>query len=162
MASTPLPPPKAVKDLFTDLVGKEVGVGTGKPVLVTPVSDTYIGVFTTDRMQTGAIIVMDLALAGYLGGALGLLPAKSIQDAVDRRMLPQLAVDNIGEVYNIAASIFNVPGARHVRMYQVIGPEEPAPLDVLALANALGRRMDLDVEVPGYGTGRLSVVLSPN
>lgn len=161
MAGNPLPPPKAVKDLFSDLVGKDVEVGPGHAVLVSGTSDTYIGVYSTDRQQTGAIIVMDLALAGYLGGALGLLPANQIKEAVDRRLLPQLAVDNVAEVYNIAGSIFNVPGARHLRLSTVIGPEEPMPLDVLALANALGRRLDLDVTVTGYGQGTISVVLAP-
>lgn len=160
MPGNALPPPKVVRDLFTDTLGKTVDIGPGKPVLVTAVSDTYIGVYTTDRLQTGAIVVMSLPLAGYLGGAFGLLPPKSIQEAVDRRMLPATAVDTVQEIFNIASGIFNTSGSRHLKLYQVIGPEEPAPLDVLALASSLGRRLDLDVTVPGYGTGTVSIILA--
>jgi hypothetical protein len=59
----------------------------------------------------------------------------------------------------VAASLFNAPGADHLRLYELhpAGPALPPQLQAQALT--LGRREDVEVDIAGYGAGRLSVVL---
>ena len=59
--------------------------------------------------------------------------------------------DTFYEVLNIAASMFNVPGADHVRLHAMHPAGRDLPLDAQARALTLGRRLDLEVDVAGYG-----------
>ena len=76
-------------------------------------------------------------------------------------MLTPLLEENLREVLNIAVTLFNVPGAEHLRLYAVHAAGTALPQDVLARALTLGRRTDVNVDVAGYGSGVLSVVLTP-
>jgi hypothetical protein len=48
-----------------------------------------------------------------------------------------------------------------VKLHHVVYPGEKLPNDVQAHLLALGRRLDLTVEISRYGTGRLSLSLVP-
>lgn len=159
MRETPLPTSKAVRDLLSDLIGRDVDVATGDLLQVIPAAPPFLAVYVTDYLSTAAVIAIDLPLAGYLGGALGLLPVGGINDAIAKQSLPASAVENLSEVLNIAAALFNGPGAPHVKYYTMTTHADSPPSDIAALAGSIGRRMDLVVTVPGYGKGRMSVVL---
>lgn len=62
---------------------------------------------------------------------------------------------------NIVSSLFNLPGAPHVRLYETYPPGQALPSDVNALVHTLGRRLDLTLRIAGYGEGRLGLVLAP-
>ena len=49
---------------------------------------------------------------------------------------------------------------RHVKLHQIFMPGEAAPADAQAHLRAIGRRLDLGVEVGGYGSGRLAITLA--
>ena len=156
-----IPAPKYVKDTLTGIADKQIEISNGRPIPVSADSDTYVGIYTNDHLKIGAIMVLDLSLAGWLSAALCVMPAGGVQEAVERRILPATVVEAIPEVFNMSAGIFNYPGGQHLKLYQTVEPGPPPPLDVLALANSLGRRLDLHVTVPGYGDGYLSIVLAP-
>jgi hypothetical protein len=67
--------------------------------------------------------------------------------------------ENLHEVLNILATLFNPPGAPHVRLDTVHVPGTLPPAGVSAQLSAFGYREDLKVEVAGYGGGPLSLVL---
>jgi hypothetical protein len=48
-----------------------------------------------------------------------------------------------------------------VKLYQVVYPGMPLPSDARAHLLALGRRLDLTVEVARYGKGKFSISLAP-
>jgi hypothetical protein len=156
-----IPAPKNIKDTFSGIADKPIEVGNGRPIPVTADSDTYVGIYTNDHLKIGAIMVLDLPLAGWLSAALCVMPPGGVQEAVERRILPATVVEAIPEVFNMSAVIFNHPGGQHLKIYQTVEPGTPPPLDVLALANSLGRRLDMHVTVPGYGDGYLSIVMAP-
>ena len=57
------------------------------------------------------------------------------------------------------ASVFNeIPEAPHLKLYKVHAVGEKLPTDVAASLGYVVRRLDLRVEVAGYGAGRLSSV----
>lgn len=154
---SPVPSRHAVRSLIEDLVGRTVDItdGVGVPALPTNV----IAVYVDDRTAMSAVVVCDLQCAAFLGGALGLLPKGGVEDAIDEKDLYPLLRDNCYEVLNVLASVFNVQGAPHVRLYEMYGPNDDVPRDVSGLAYAVGGRLDVVLNISGYGDGRLSVVV---
>jgi hypothetical protein len=118
-----------------------------------------VATYVDDSLQLRSLVLTDLPLSAYAGAALGLMPAAGAQEAIDAAVLPEALADNLYEVLNISASLFNVDGAAHLRLYQVHHIGTPLPPEILARTLTLGRREDLRIEVGGYGEGRFSLVL---
>ena len=154
-----LPSTKEIRDLLTELLDREVTVAPSAPLAPTPNNPCTVAVYVDDTLQVTSVIAFDLALSAHAGAAIGLVPAAGSAAAIEERVLSQTLQENVYEVLNIAASLFNQDGATHVRLYDAHHVGAPVPGDVLARALTLGRREDLAVEVAGYGAGRLSVVL---
>jgi hypothetical protein len=154
-----LPVPKEIRDLLTELLDREVSVSPSAPLAPTPKNPCTIGVYVDDLLQVTALVAFDLALSAHAGAAIGLVPVGGALAAIEEGLLTDSLRENVYEVLNIAASLFNVDGATHLRLYDVHHAGVAVPGDVLGKALTLGRREDLAVDVPGYGPGKLSVVL---
>jgi hypothetical protein len=156
-----LPGSLAVRNLFEDLLGREVIVSPGDPIAAPAVPTSTIAIFTDAGQKIYAVMGMELSLAANAGAALGLLPAGAAEDSIDEKQLfPNLA-ENVFELCNVFTSLLNKEGAPHVKLYQVIYPGMELPGDARAILLALGRRLDLSVEVSRYGKGKLSLSLAP-
>lgn len=157
--TTYLPSTKEIRDLLTELLDRDIQVAPNAPLAPTPNNPCTVAVYVDDTLQVTSVIAFDLALSAYAGAAIGLVPPAGAEAAIEERILTDTLRENLYEVLNIAASLFNNDGATHVRLYDVHHVGVPVPHDVLARALTLGRREDLAVQVGGYGGGRLSVVL---
>jgi hypothetical protein len=155
---THLPVTKEIRDLFVDLLDRPVTLAPSAPLAPTHKNPSTVGVYVDDRLQVTALIVFDLSLSAYIGAAIGLVPPAGAETAIATGLNDNLR-DNVHEVYNIAASLFNVGEADHLRLYDVHHAGDPLPPDILVKSLTLGRREDLSVDVGGYGSGRISVVL---
>ncbi|GAA0483297.1 hypothetical protein Ade02nite_65550 [Paractinoplanes deccanensis] len=156
-----LPGTLAVRNLFEDLLGREVTVSPGDPLSADEVNTSTIAIFTDNAQQIYGVLGMDLALSANAGAALGLLPAGAAEDSIDeKKLFPNLA-ENVGELCNVLTSLLNKEGAPHIKLYQVVYPGDPLPADARAHLMALGRRVDLMVEVNRYGKGKFSLSLAP-
>ncbi|MGY1744735.1 hypothetical protein [Blastococcus sp. SYSU D00695] len=154
-----LPALKDVKDMLSGLVGKPVAVAPGAPVTPTERSPVSVAVYVDPQMNVNALCVMDLALSAYTGGALALLPPGGCQDAVeeDRELTPMLT-EALHEVVNVVSALFNVPGAPHSKLHKLFAPGDDVDGDIAGMLAAFNR-LDVAVEVPGYGKGNLSLVI---
>ena len=154
-----LPAAKDVRDMLTALVGKPVGVAPGAPVTPTPEKPVSVAVYVDPHMAINAICVMDLGASAYTGAALALLPPGGAQDAVEEDgELTGMLVEALHEVVNVLSALFNVPGAPHSKLHKLYAPGEDLPGDIEGmLANF--NRLDLAIDVPGYGKGAISFVL---
>ena len=154
-----LPVAKDVRDMLTGLVGKPVGVNPGAPVTPTADKPVSVAVYIDPRMAINAICVMDLSASAYTGAALALLPPGGAQDAVEEDgELTGLMVEALHEVVNVLSALFNTPGAPHSKLHKLYAPGDDLPGDIQGmLANF--NRLDLAIEIPGYGKGALSFVL---
>jgi hypothetical protein len=150
-----------VRNLFEDLLGRDVTVTPGDPLVVKDLSTAVVAIFVDHSQQIVGVIGMDLTLAANAGAALGLLPAGAAEDAVEAKSLPATIAENVGELCNVLTSLLNREGAPHVKLYQVIYPGTTLPNDAQAHLLALGRRLDLTVEINRYGKGRFSLSLAP-
>jgi hypothetical protein len=159
MTTVVLPAAKDVKDMLSGLVGKPVAVTPGAPVTPTEKNPVSVAVYVDPGMAINALCVMDLPASAYTGGALALLPPGGCQDAVEEDgELSGMLAEALHEVVNVLSAMFNVPGAPHSKLHKLYVPGEDLPGDVAGmLANF--NRIDLAIEVPGYGKGGLSLVL---
>ena len=159
-AATPLPSAKEVRELIEGLVGRDIAVTTGG-AMIDPTADdgALLGVYVDNRLALTALVILDLPLAAYLGAALGLVPVRIANVAVEEGMLPEALTENAGEILNVMASLFNAEGVPHVKLDRLYEPRSPIPADVARWILAYVRRTDLDMEVAGYGAGKFSLLV---
>ena len=150
-----LPTAKDVRDLLEGLFGKEVVVSPGDPVSLN--DKPAVAVYVDPTMATTALVLVDLRLGAWLAGALALLPKGGLEDAIDEGELYPMHLEALYEVVNIAASMFNGEGVNHSKLYKLYAPGESLPGDIAGLAAAFNR-IDLKLDVAGYGSGGMSIV----
>lgn len=147
-----------VRELLTDLLGRDVEVAPA-PVFA---GDSAVGstfaVYVDDHDTPRVLAVLDLALSAYAGASVGLLPGGAAADAIAEGDLTPMLRENLGEVLNVMAALLNEAGRPHVRLTDVHHVDAWPHPQVVADAATVGRRLDLSVTIPLYGTGRLSVV----
>ncbi len=154
-----IPVALTIRNLFEDLLGRDVTVSPGDPMTANDLPTGVIAVYTDTSQQLYAVLGMQLALAANAGAALGLLPAGAAEDSIEeKKLFPNLA-ENVFELCNVLTSLLNREGAPHVKLYQVIYPGMELPNDARAHLLALGKRLDLTVEVARYGKGKFSLSL---
>jgi hypothetical protein len=160
-AVTPVPAPARVRELLGDLLGRQVDVRPGEPL--TPADDrtTTVAVFVDDSLTLRLVGMADLAFSAYAGASIGLVPVGAAERAIEEGALPATLEENLREVFRTCASLLNAEGLPHVRLLSVHHPGSVPPPQVHATACTLGRRLDLEVDIAGYGTGRFSLVGMP-
>lgn len=161
VGETQLPTPKAVRDLFSGIVGREIDLSVDGEAL-TPATEpgVLVGEYISDVYGAQALVAFDLPLAAYLGAALALVPPGGAQIAVDEAFLPDSLLDNAYEVLNISASLFNTDNAPHLRLDPVYdSARSPLPANIATWLRGYVPRLDAAVSVRGYGDGRLSILL---
>lgn len=154
-----IPASLAVRNLFEDLLGRDVNVSSGDPMTAEDLPTGLFAIYTDTSMQLYAVLGMTLSLAANAGAALGLLPVGAAEDSIEEKTLfPNLA-ENVFELCNVFTSLLNREGAPRLKLYQVIYPGTALPNDARAQLLALGKRLDLLVEVARYGKGKFSLSL---
>jgi hypothetical protein len=154
-----LPEPKEIRDLLEDLLARKVEVSVTDPP---PAADLERGIMSVYRFEGNGLAAafgMDLPLSAYIGAAIGLLPPGGAQDCVDEGVLPPTHADNVREVCNVMASLLNHPGRPHVKLERTVTQDAP-PDDVRTILIQRANRLDLAVDVAGYGRGRLAVTVT--
>jgi hypothetical protein len=154
-----LPQPKQLRDLLTDLLGREVSLEPAAPYAPGPDTPASVAVYVDDSLRICAVIACDLAFSAHAGAAIGLVPPAGAEAAIEDGKLGDTLAENLYEVLNIAASTFNVPGADHLKLHALHPAGPPLDPSVRISVLTLGRREDLAVDIGGYGAGLLSVVL---
>jgi hypothetical protein len=158
MTTVLVPHPKDVRDMLEGVLGRDVDVAPGEPVVPTAAAWAGIGAYVEDNLTLSAAVAADLALTAYAGAALGLVPAASAAQAISDYIVSDAIWENFAEVLSIGSTLLNHDGAPHVRLYASYPPGELPPADISGLLHGLGRRLDLKVTIAGYGSGMLSVV----
>lgn len=154
-----LPQTKQIRDLLGELMDREVTLTPAPPYAPGQATPASVAVYVDDHLRISAVIVCDLPFSAYAGAALGLVPVNGAESAIEDGALTETLQENLYEVLNIAASVFNVAGADHLRLHQLHPAGPPLDIATRMLTLTLGRREDLAVDIAGYGSGLLSVVL---
>lgn len=157
--ATHLPELKPIRDLLINLLGREVSIAPADPLVPSPENPCTVAVYVDERLHICALWVLDVGLSAAAGVSLGLLPPDQVDTAQATGQLSQMAHENLAEVLNIAASLFNLDTATHLRLHEVVPAGTTLRPDLRSHALTLGRRTDATVEIAGYGGGGLSVVM---
>jgi hypothetical protein len=154
-----LPAAKDVRDMLSALVGKPVVVSPGAPVTPAENRPVAVAVYVDPQMAVNALCLMDLGAAAYTSGSLALLPPGGCQDAVEEDgELSGMLVEALHEVVNVLSALFNIPGAPHSKLHKLYAPGDDLPGDIAGMLAAFNR-IDLAIDVQGYGKGSLSLVI---
>ncbi len=158
MATRALPSPTAVAGVLSDLLGRQADVRKGKPVAISPRTPAIVGVYHRDDGALAVACVADLSLAAHAGASLALIPAGVAAESVRRGKLEDDLLENFREVLNVAASLLNLPGEPHVLFREAHVTPPALPKELGALVAKPAARLDLEVQVQGYGGGSLSLL----
>lgn len=160
IASTPLPKAQAVREMLESLVGREVEIRTGGP-MVDPAGPggAIVAEFVSDAMALHALVALDVPAAAHLSAALALLPAGVSAESAHSGELTDLLFEATHEVCHIISALFNADGAPHLRLGTVHPPQSPLPKDVSSWVMAYVARLDLEIAVAGYGEGTVSILV---
>ncbi|MDF2847542.1 MAG: hypothetical protein K0R97_1524 [Oerskovia sp.] len=160
MTTTPLPQLKEIKDLYAGLVGRAcTAVPAGR--LMTPeTKGLVVATYLSNRGQVEAVVAVDVPLGAYLGASIGLMPPGPAKDAAADGRLSDVLLENVSEVLNVTAGLFNTQDAPHLVLADVFDSTRAAlPGTAVSFLRSTGRRLDAEVEVAGYGGGAYTVVL---
>jgi hypothetical protein len=159
MSTVLLPAAKDVREMLEGLVGRTVEVSPGNPVTPTPDKPVAVAVYVAPDMSVNALCLMDLGAAAYTAGGLALLPPGGCQDAVEEDgELSGMQVEALHEVVNVLSALFNTPGAPHSKLHKLYAPGEEVAADLAGMLAGFNR-IDLAIDIQGYGKGELSLVI---
>lgn len=154
---TGLPTEAGIKDLLSMVVGSEVTVQYAARPGLDAGNVGALARYVDDDGVLRAVAACDLLVANSLGAALALLPVARVHEAVAAGEVPADVAENLHEVFNVGANLLNAPDRPHLKLADVsVGADVDAEL-VRALTWA-AERVDLDIEVPGFGSGPFAVV----
>ncbi|MCH8333286.1 response regulator [Candidatus Sumerlaeota bacterium] len=159
--SQTLPDAQAVGEFLSGMLGLSIDIEEGKPLDLGAKSPAIVAVYASDEGTLATLCVCDIALAGFVGAALSLIPAQVAKESIKARKLSEDLMENVQEVLNVGSSLFNTDDAPHVKMKTIHHPPgEPLPEDVAASISNPSRRLDLDITVPDYGPGKMALILA--
>lgn len=150
----------AVRLLVGGMLGKQVAAKAGTAVAPSPRTVLAVAEYKTDADAVGGLVLCDLPLAASLGAALILMPANVANDAVKVNKLPENLADNAREIFNVGARWFNAPLRPHVRLSAVYWNQAAMPPAVAEFARKATGRLDVNLAIPGYTPGNLSVLVA--
>jgi len=156
---TTLPDIKDIAKFLTATLRRNVDVKAIKPV---PGTDLIIGGHYVNGAQ--ALVggcFSDLSLAAYAGAAFSLIPADAAKDCLKAKELDEFMQENFAEVLNICSRLFDGGVDRRVTLTVVENPGTPRSDTSKAMLQPTAKRLDLDVDIAGYGKGRMTLALSP-
>ncbi|MCA5895148.1 hypothetical protein LEP48_17595 [Isoptericola sp. NEAU-Y5] len=160
MTITPLPQLKEIRDLFAGLVGRDCTTERAGALMTPETRGIVAATYVSHRAQVEAVVAVDLSLGAYLGAAIGLMPPGPAKDAVADGSLSDVLLENLSEVLNVTASLFNADDAPHLKLEDVVDSHRGAlPGLPVSFLRSTGRRLDATVQIAGYGGGALTVVL---
>ncbi|WP_323792674.1 hypothetical protein [Nocardioides sp.] len=156
-----LPAPKELRDLFHDVLAKDVALRPGPPFAVSDFYPASIASYVDDTLTVRAVVALDLPLSAFAGAAVALLPGASATSAIQLGAVSGALAEGVNEICSAMTSLFSSATSRPLRLYAAHVAGSPLPADARMRTQVLGRRQDVFVDVAGYGTGRLAVVLVP-
>lgn len=158
--ATPLPSAFELRKMLEQLLGRDVEVKVSAGA-VSPYKHpgAVVGAYVDDADVLRALMVADLDLTVAAAAAIALMGVKVVQDVMKSGLLTPALYENAAEIINVAVSLFNLENAPHVRLRDVYAPREILPPDVENCVLAVAPRLDMEVTISGYGSGRVSVVI---
>ncbi len=103
----------------------------------------------------------DRSLVAYAGAAFSLVPADAAEESLAEAQLDEVLVENFAEILNICSRLFEGGTGQRVTLSRIEEPGSPPSAVSQAMLKNPVKRLDLEVDIAGYGKGRLALALQP-
>ncbi len=118
----------------------------------------HVAYYVTREDALAGFCVVDLPLSGYLGAALAMIPPEITREEIGFGELGEDLLDAYSEVANIMAALLCTDGAPHVRMIGIDEAGKPFESVVLGTIQDPYRRIDIQLDIDGYGAGSMTLM----
>lgn len=146
-----------VQQIFEGLCGDEAEVTQGEMLSA---ENALAAMYINNDGAPVGVVLFDMPFAAYAGAYLSLVPKEGAQDVVDDGVLFSPIKENVNEVMNICSRLLMDEHTPHIRFKQVFEKASQLPAEAKnVLDNGPGRGSFM-VKIPGYGNGRLSVIVN--
>ena len=150
-----LPDAERVRELLTCLLGRQVTVSRTRNKLPVKTAHSFAA-YRNDEDAIGALWTADVEAGSYLGAALSMVPPGLALEAIRKADLPETLHENLYEVVNVLASLFDTPGSPHMRLDMLVTSKDGLPTEASSLLRRPQNRLDLRIEIAGYGSGQFA------
>ena len=146
---------KKIGELLENLLGRCVAVRNGK---APGLGKDFCGVgnYRLDEGELVAVAACDVHFAASAGACLSMIPADAAAEMAAAEDLSDALQENVGEIFNILAvgiARSEGPPLRLAECEFGAGAPDGAP----ALVESAAKRIELVVEIEGYGEGALAI-----
>lgn len=158
MRTAGLPTHKDVRDLLAARIGRGVTLAPGVPYVPGPREPATFGVYVDRQMRTVAVVTCDLELSVLAGAAIATIPVGGTEAELAQRALEPTTRGHLRGLLEGFTPLVRGDADTSTHLHAMYPPGVEPPTDIPAYAAVLGRRLDLEVTISAYGTGRLSLV----
>ena len=90
-----------------------------------------------------------------------MIPPVVAEESVRRGVLGEYMAENLYEVANVMSRMFNHDGEAHVRLREVVQALNAVPPFVGEMLARKPMRLDLNINISGYGAGPMVLLIEP-
>ncbi len=152
-----LPDTESAHALLASLLMPDVEV-TETPAPIKADTVAVSAVYTNEDGVVGALCLCDAAAANYIGAALSLIPFGVAGDNAKSGVVDGVIRENLHEVLNICVNLFSVGSLPRLVFRDMVGPGQDTPEDIQSALSSFSSRIDFQLDVSRYGTGRMSLL----
>lgn len=149
-----LPDSEDVREVLHGLLGRDVTVNRIAPSSLKIDAKLVVGLYAREDGKVGGLAIADLEVAAYSGAALSLLPIGVANESIEDGTIEDSLLENFQEVLNVGSRWFTAKGNPHVTLAEAYPPGTRLPDDVRRAMVSPAERMEMLVEISGYGEGR--------
>ena len=147
-----LPTAEIVSDTLTKMLRRTV---RAKAAPVKATSAKLSGLYRSADDTPVAACMADIPFAAFSGAAFSMIPADAAKDSIKAGVLDEGMQDNFGEVLNVLSRLFAGQGSQRITLQAKSFPPAALPEAASAALAAAGKKLDLEVDIDGYGKGLL-------
>jgi len=152
-----LPAPKEVSDALTMLLRRNVKATATQ---LKPANIKMAGLYgSSNDSPTIAACMVDLNFAVYSGAAFSMIPADAARDCIKANELDEMMQDNFGEVLNVFSRLFGEQDNKRILLMNKVFPPSALPDDASQSLTAGSKKLDIEVDIDGYGKGVIAMRL---
>jgi hypothetical protein len=142
------------------MVGADVKVVIEKQPQIDDDAPAILAEFVSDEETVGALCLVDHRAAISLGSALVGVAPEAAQQAIDGYKLDDEAIENVREVINVLAQLFNSDFTPHVRFHELHRQPGKLPDGAHELRRKPLASRHYKVSVDKYSAGLVSIMLA--
>jgi hypothetical protein len=160
MLAEHLPDPEKLSQMIGNLLEMETGIAPGKALqLPAPGDPVLVATYESDEAKVAGLCLCDVQAANRLGAALSMIPADVANKNIKARQVTDDIKVNINDLMTAIGHFLNNKYLPNLKLKAVQSSQESLPESVTTLAQSPAARLDLEVKLPNYGSGYLSIIL---